>query len=363
MKKLLVILVISVFLGCGGGGSNSNGNNPSEDSIDASYAGYYAGTYDNGNMWMFSVNPDYEISGTATHNDGVYTLSGSVDENGEAEVTAFDVSQTARLIFELMISDSNITGTWKEAGESGDGTALTVTDFIQHYSQTNNSPFLFNIESQTIKVGEEFSYSPLAIDTDGDSLIWSISSEAIWLTINSSTGLISGIPITEGTFNTTVTVSDNKGGNASKSFTINVNANEQETTIDGFTRNNIDEIVIENSTRLTWQDNAAVLSNNRNWNNAVIYCDLLVLGGFTDWRLPTRTELESIHATTLTSGPYIYAIFENIPSGFAGYWTSTTYDDTTAFYLNFGTNVVGGSISITNTQPFVRCVREGSANP
>ncbi|MBI5527173.1 MAG: DUF1566 domain-containing protein [Deltaproteobacteria bacterium] len=62
-------------------------------------------------------------------------------------------------------------------------------------------------------------------------------------------------------------------------------------------------IVIDNVTRLVWQRCEAGISGGdcevpayqtKNWVDALKYCDGSTWGGFTDWRLPDRHELQSI---------------------------------------------------------------------
>jgi len=55
---------------------------------------------------------------------------------------------------------------------------------------------------------------------------------------------------------------------------------------------NSDEVVYDTITKLTWQktNNAKKLP----WNEAVEFTENMTLAGFTDWRLPTRQELQSI---------------------------------------------------------------------
>ncbi len=57
----------------------------------------------------------------------------------------------------------------------------------------------------------------------------------------------------------------------------------------------------------TWKDNATGLTwsvkdsgSDTNWVQANNYCENLSLGGFTDWRLPTRDELETIYDKRLS---------------------------------------------------------------
>jgi hypothetical protein len=51
------------------------------------------------------------------------------------------------------------------------------------------------------------------------------------------------------------------------------------------------DTVWDGVTGLTWQRSVPALML---WSDAVTYCDGLVLGGFSDWRLPSVVELVSI---------------------------------------------------------------------
>lgn len=52
-----------------------------------------------------------------------------------------------------------------------------------------------------------------------------------------------------------------------------------------------DGVVCDRTTRLVWE---RAVGPARTWDQAKTYCDTLALGGYTDWRLPTRIELLSI---------------------------------------------------------------------
>ena len=89
-----------------------------------------------------------------------------------------------------------------------------------------------------------------------------------------------------------------------------------------FTRDAIKEIVTDNITKLQWQDDATASTTTANWATAITTCDNLDFGGFTDWRLPTIEELESI-VNYGASAPAKYSEFLNFASN--SYWSSTTY--------------------------------------
>jgi len=116
------------------------------------------------------------------------------------------------------------------------------------------------------------------------------------------------------------------------------------------------DIVIDNITKLQWQDNEEVGQVSKTWEDAKSYCSSLSLGGYNDWRLPTRKELKSI----VDYGKYDPAIdstFVNVTS--YNYWSATTYayDSSNAWYVNFynGYDYWTGKTA----EYYLRCVRGG----
>ena len=55
---------------------------------------------------------------------------------------------------------------------------------------------------------------------------------------------------------------------------------------------NGDGTITDTSTGLMWEKSTD--KNTYNWIQAIAYCDNLTLGGHSDWRLPTRNELQSL---------------------------------------------------------------------
>jgi hypothetical protein len=93
----------------------------------------------------------------------------------------------------------------------------------------------------------------------------------------------------------------------------------------------------------------------RTWDEALLYCEDLNLGGYTDWRFPTMRELTGI----MDYGRYNPAIDLSIfPATKKQYYWSSTFSDTykdNAWFVNFSDGTIGKS---TKSYPFyIRCVR------
>jgi Zn-dependent metalloprotease len=140
--------------------------------------------------------------------------------------------------------------------------------------------------------------------------------------------------------------------------------------------------VTDNNTNLMWQKCSAGQNNDAtcsgtaltyNWYQAsgtynASYnpssqdvCGSLNLGGYSDWRLPTKKELMSIVDHSIPyPGPTINAAyFPNTKSSY--HWSSTTdavYPDDGAWYVNFYNGLVD-SPNKSNNYFYVRCVRGG----
>jgi len=103
-----------------------------------------------------------------------------------------------------------------------------------------------------------------------------------------------------------------------------------------YTRDSTKEIVTDHVTGLMWQDDEAAASVKKPWvtqehynaadhsnttgDTAMTYCSELSLGGYEDWRLPERKELQSL-LDYGQSIPSINHTFKN--TGTYLYWTST----------------------------------------
>jgi large repetitive protein len=88
----------------------------------------------------------------------------------------------------------------------------------------NQPPSLALVASQNGKSGTAASLTLAGADPDNDPLSYSASGLPAGLTLNTTSGAISGTPTTAAVYDVTTSVSDGRGGTASRSFTWTVTA-------------------------------------------------------------------------------------------------------------------------------------------
>ncbi len=114
------------------------------------------------------------------------------------------------------------TGETGYDGPTGLGTPDGVTAFTS--GSTSNTVTVTNPGSQTGTVGTPVSLQIQATDSaSGQTLTYSATGLPAGLSINSTSGLISGTPTTAGTSSVTVTAKDTTGASGSASFTWTIN--------------------------------------------------------------------------------------------------------------------------------------------
>lgn len=86
----------------------------------------------------------------------------------------------------------------------------------------------------------------------------------------------------------------------------------------------------DSTTGLLWtvKDNGSDLS----WNQGKDYCENLTLGGFADWRLPTKDELKALYDRSLSKQ---YKVKDPIELGAASMWSGSTNNSGDAWSFNF----------------------------
>jgi hypothetical protein len=118
----------------------------------------------------------------------------------------------------------------------GDG-GIAENAFTLRVYNINDAPEITTVDVTTATEDETFSvdYDAEDIDPTGDELTWSLSTDAEFLSINPSTGVLSGTPDNEdvGSFSVIVTVSDGNGGLTNTIFTLMVENVNDRPTISG----------------------------------------------------------------------------------------------------------------------------------
>lgn len=90
----------------------------------------------------------------------------------------------------------------------------------------NNAPVITSTAPLAATVGSVYTYSPVATDTDGDTLVWSLAFGPAGMSVSATSGVITWTPAAGdvGTANCSVLVSDGLGGATTQNFTLTVSA-------------------------------------------------------------------------------------------------------------------------------------------
>ena len=123
-----------------------------------------------------------------------------------------------------------------------------------------------------------------------------------------------------------------------------------------FERNNQKEVVVDSATGLMWQDNSDAQNVKKTWSDAKSYCKNLSYSGYSDWYLPTISELESL-VDTKRYNPAIKKGFKNIISSYYLSSSPLVSGSKYAWYMDFKN---GNSYYYNKTNSrYVRCARAG----
>ena len=86
------------------------------------------------------------------------------------------------------------------------------------------APIISGAPAGTIATGTYFSFTPSALDPDGNALSFTIANKPSWATFSSVTGMLSGTPTAGSYSNIQISVSDGTYTTALASFSLNVAA-------------------------------------------------------------------------------------------------------------------------------------------
>jgi len=132
------------------------------------------------------------------------------------------------------------------------------------------------------------------------------------------------------------------------------------------------DIVIDTVTGLQWSDSESISKpwitqasynvhefNNTSGDTAITYCESLQLGGYSDWRLPSVQEWETITDDGWLDESLPMELFQNHSTSpyHNMYWTSTRYADYSPWAWNMDIDHIKLGHSLETNIYNVRCVR------
>jgi len=166
------------------------------------------------NPTSININQTTTITCTASDEDAGDTLTYAWTKNGgtfEGSTTIATVTWRA----------PSTEGNYSVECEVSDGEASDSKSVNISVGDVNHPPDITSSPVTSATKGQPYSYDVNATDSDGNTLVYSLTSKPSGMTINSSTGLITWTPTATGSFGVTVKVSDGELFDT-QSFTVTV---------------------------------------------------------------------------------------------------------------------------------------------
>jgi hypothetical protein len=267
--------------------------------------------------------------------DSIYTHTGSLFEvTASNNGTCAPPSQDA-----VLCTATGAANTYN--GPTGWGTPDGLTAF-QSTSATGNTVTVTNPGNQTSTVGTAVSLQITATDSaSGQTLTYSATGLPAGLSINSSTGLISGTLTTAGSNSVTVTAKDTTGASGSASFTWTINPSSSGCTAQQLLGNP----GFETGSISPWTSTSGVLANTSEGVPAQAGRWLAWLDGYGTAHTDTLAQTVTIPATCVS------AVFT--------YWVEVN-SNTTNTANKLVLEVLNSSGTVVQTVPVVTAANNGT---
>ncbi len=162
-------------------------------------------TYGQSVTFTAAVNPS-SATGTVTFKDGTKTLGTGTLLSGSASLSTNSLAVGSHSITAVYGGDSYDNGS--------NSNTVTETVVAKPTIATTSLP-------NGIK-GSNYSQT-LSVSGGSAPFTWSVTGSPSWLSLNVSTGVLSGKPTASGTYSFTVKVTDSLGNTATQGLTIKVN--------------------------------------------------------------------------------------------------------------------------------------------
>jgi Putative Ig domain/PLD-like domain len=191
--------------------------------LETTFDGDFSGS-DNGKVSIFSPGNQTTATGASVYyqTQGEDTCTGSLSYKATGLPTGLSINSTTGVISGTASTAGSYTVTLTGTDSTGPSGAATFTWTVG--SGASNTVTVTKPGNQTGTVGTAASLQISATDSaSGQTLTYTASGLPAGLSINASTGLISGTPTTAATSTVTVTATDTTGASGSASFTWTIN--------------------------------------------------------------------------------------------------------------------------------------------
>ncbi|SFR50687.1 ELWxxDGT repeat-containing protein [Pseudidiomarina maritima] len=196
------------------------------------------------NLEVVNVNDAPTISGspaTSVLQDALYSFTPTANDIDGDSLTYAVLNAPAWTSFDTNTGTLSGTPSNAEVGVysniqisvSDGGLSDTLTAFSITVENVNDAPTINGAPSTSVDQGSLYSFTPVAVDIDGDSLSFSITNKPAWVSFNTLTGALTGTPGNSDVgvhSNIQISVNDGQLGSALAAFSITVvNVNDAPT--------------------------------------------------------------------------------------------------------------------------------------